>query len=350
MSLKKIILIFMILGITIPFVSAESLSVICPTNPLTPGSSFTCRIELSREYNDANLGVKFKVTAQGLDPDSPVFTDTSGNVISGNLGDEISLFKLTVIGNPFNGVTVANVHLKVPLAPLATNEVKVEILDPTSQINGDIISSVTNGKITVATSKNLCGNNVIDSGEVCDGSNINSMECADLGEPLAGSLVCSSDCKSFIKTGCDGANGKKCTINTQCQSGYCDPVTKTCGTRPVNAPKPTSSGLKLCSQTSECSTGMQCFEGTCISELNFLPDNKLKMFMSSIAAIFTKDVCMFTYTKNGITNPYFYKESDYNLYKPHLDSYLKNKKHCNYQSLGQQVNALADELLIYLRN
>ncbi|MDX9723484.1 MAG: lamin tail domain-containing protein, partial [Myxococcota bacterium] len=46
-----------------------------------------------------------------------------------------------------------------------------------------------------------CGNGVIDAGEVCDGGQLNSKTCGDLGWP-AGTLACATDCLSYDVSAC----------------------------------------------------------------------------------------------------------------------------------------------------
>jgi hypothetical protein len=49
----------------------------------------------------------------------------------------------------------------------------------------------------------ICGNEVIDSGEVCDGINLNSNTCMTIGQGFSGgNLKCLPDCKSFTISSC----------------------------------------------------------------------------------------------------------------------------------------------------
>jgi hypothetical protein len=47
----------------------------------------------------------------------------------------------------------------------------------------------------------VCGNGVIETGEVCDGSNVGEETCVSQGYD-SGTLACSSDCTSFNTSGC----------------------------------------------------------------------------------------------------------------------------------------------------
>ncbi len=53
-----------------------------------------------------------------------------------------------------------------------------------------------------------CGNGVLDTGEVCDGELLNGEDCQSQGFD-SGTLACAPDCKSFDDSGCDG-NGPVC--------------------------------------------------------------------------------------------------------------------------------------------
>jgi alpha-mannosidase len=59
----------------------------------------------------------------------------------------------------------------------------------------------------------VCGNNIIESGEVCDGTDLNSQTCSTLGYDT-GTLSCSSDCLSYNTINCQNICG--ITVN-QCQ-------------------------------------------------------------------------------------------------------------------------------------
>lgn len=54
---------------------------------------------------------------------------------------------------------------------------------------------------------NLCGNGVIDDGEVCDGTNLTGETCESQGHYEPGVLRCSSDCLSFDTGLCAGTCG-----------------------------------------------------------------------------------------------------------------------------------------------
>lgn len=54
---------------------------------------------------------------------------------------------------------------------------------------------------TSCVSASTCGNNIKETGEVCDGTDINSATCSSLGFST-GTVTCASNCLSFITTAC----------------------------------------------------------------------------------------------------------------------------------------------------
>ena len=65
------------------------------------------------------------------------------------------------------------------------------------------VSNTTNQCVNGACvlSPAFCGNNIVESGEVCDGTNLNGQTCASQGFS-GGTLGCSSDCGSYETSGC----------------------------------------------------------------------------------------------------------------------------------------------------
>jgi hypothetical protein len=70
----------------------------------------------------------------------------------------------------------------------------------------------------------VCGDAIIESPEVCDGSELGGNTCTSLGYG-DGTLACGSDCQSFDIGGCAppscGAPNAECSSNDQCCSGKC---------------------------------------------------------------------------------------------------------------------------------
>lgn len=70
--------------------------------------------------------------------------------------------------------------------------------------------------VSQCTSSGNCGNGQIDSGEECDGSNLNNQTCSDVGSYTGGTLSCNDDC-SF--------NVSQCTSDAFCPNVILDSST-----------------------------------------------------------------------------------------------------------------------------
>ncbi len=53
-------------------------------------------------------------------------------------------------------------------------------------------------------STGLCGNDVLDNGEVCDGTNLAGFSCSDFDNLTGTTLLCNSECSGFITSSCTG--------------------------------------------------------------------------------------------------------------------------------------------------
>lgn len=111
-----------------------------------------------------------------------------------------------------------------------------------------------------------CGNGQIDSGEVCDGSNLNGKTCSDIvGNGSKGNLQCSSTCKEFDKSGCSASqncgNGKLDIGEEECDGTYFHNGIKTCAK--YNGEKYISGELKCASNCSIDESGcvLKCGNG-----------------------------------------------------------------------------------------
>jgi hypothetical protein len=59
----------------------------------------------------------------------------------------------------------------------------------------------------VATPDPVCGNDVAEVGEVCDGADLGGQTCGDALGCVGGVLLCATDCQSFDTALCSGSNG-----------------------------------------------------------------------------------------------------------------------------------------------
>ena len=94
-----------------------------------------------------------------------------------------------------------------------------EACDDGNTVSGDGCSA------NCLVDETLCGNGLIDQGELCDGDALDGQTCAtlDLG---AGDLACTGDC-TFDTSGCCDAIGTACTTDCPlpytCNNGICLP-------------------------------------------------------------------------------------------------------------------------------
>ncbi len=88
----------------------------------------------------------------------------------------------------------------------------------------------------------LCGNNLDDPGELCDGSALGGQSCASLGNGT-GTLACASNCQSFDLSGCSGPafcgngvieDGEACDARGSTATCDSDCTVPACGDGTVN--------------------------------------------------------------------------------------------------------------------
>ena len=105
----------------------------------------------------------------------------------------------------------------------------------------------------------VCGDEAIDSGEVCDGSNLKGYDCVSQGFD-SGSLGCLSDCSGFDTGGC--------VSGPVCGDGTCD-AEETCSGCPADCD----------GEQADCSSGETCEvvfgSGSCIEAESSLCNNNL---------------------------------------------------------------------------
>jgi hypothetical protein len=70
----------------------------------------------------------------------------------------------------------------------------------------------------------FCGDNMIDPGESCDGSDLGGQTCLSQGCTGGGTLACLGDCSGFDTSGCIDCclpRNASCTLDSECCSGDC---------------------------------------------------------------------------------------------------------------------------------
>ncbi len=101
----------------------------------------------------------------------------------------------------------------------------------------------------------FCGNDVIESPEVCDGLDLNNLDCGDFGCDPAGTLACQGDCTAFDLTGCNtGAEVCNDGVDNDC-NGDTDCADATCTSDPVCVCVPSGQG-QPCTSTTNCCSGV----------------------------------------------------------------------------------------------
>ena len=70
------------------------------------------------------------------------------------------------------------------------------------------------------TGEPVCGDGMREGAEVCDGTDLNGMTCADFPPWGGGTIMCNEDC-NFDLSDCCKADGTSCTLGDKCCNGMC---------------------------------------------------------------------------------------------------------------------------------
>ncbi len=114
----------------------------------------------------------------------------------------------------------------------------INVTVPAGTIDGDVTVNNDQGESNaIPFDAQYCGDNTIDPGEECDGTNLNNKTCSDIGW-LGGDLACNNNCH-FDTTNCSNApqvlehsqcntscvggtqDGQNCQQDSDCPSGSC---------------------------------------------------------------------------------------------------------------------------------
>ena len=108
-------------------------------------------------------------------------------------------------------------------------------MDPELQVVAEAWAGLADdGEINASCGPPVCGNGIVEPGEDCDGVELGSETCVDLGF-LSGTLACAVDCQ-FDTSACvaGGGPGAFCAQSQDCQQGlFC--ADGTCCTSACNS-------------------------------------------------------------------------------------------------------------------
>ena len=159
-------------------------------------------------------------------------TSPSGTVYNGNNGLSAGNYS-TSGGSPNTIDTVENVFISNPAAGSWTVQVTAAEINQDAYLSTPAADAVFSLVVTGGggvTQPPVCGNNIKESGEACDGNDLGGQTCQSQGYS-GGTLTCNGDC-TLNTSGCTVClpTGSTCTANSQCCSNSCKgkPGAKTC--------------------------------------------------------------------------------------------------------------------------
>jgi hypothetical protein len=98
----------------------------------------------------------------------------------------------------------------------------------TSSSTSTTSDETTSGESTSTTADDttgppppMCGNDVVEALEMCDGSDLAGKKCTDFAGKGGGTLVCTPACDGFDTAGCCLANSQPCSTNGECCNNSC---------------------------------------------------------------------------------------------------------------------------------
>ncbi len=196
--------------------------------------------------------------------------------------------QVTLTGLRFGNFTQNSVHqvvfndhqiVDITQADNWTDTKIVNVTVPQNAVDGQVIVNNSQGSSNgLPFDVQFCGDNTVDPGEDCDGTNLNGQTCLDLGW-LGGTLSCTSDCR-FNTSQC--SNAPQVIERNECKF-TCDGGD--------NAGK-------------DCSSDSDCPGGSCLSETTPSPNpykNKEDVCLnSSISAVFNTDIDQTTFNTHNV--------------------------------------------------
>lgn len=193
--------------------------------------NYSISIKEVRYYNGSQISYDDITKNFEINSDTADFSVDPGFIITeGNF--ELELKNLQSSGITVNIQTEESENSETLLLGQTKNiEINLENINETTitiiTLNTDNLEYNVPAYIIVSSeSETECGNNIIETGEQCDGENLNSETCATfLGGNWEGELFCNSDC-SFNSSSCSETNetsenetAEDCLINWNCKEG-----------------------------------------------------------------------------------------------------------------------------------
>jgi hypothetical protein len=218
--------------------AANSL-VVDATTPLQLGGTATYNVNVAAGIGELKVTMVYNdppgttsSTLHRINDLSLKVTSPAGTIYHGNNGLLAGNYS-TAGGSPNTKDTVENVFISNPAAGSWTVQVTAAEVNQDAHLatpEADAVFSLVVTGGGGVTQPPVCGNNVKESGEACDGNDLGGQTCAGQGFG-GGTLACNGDC-SLNTSGCFVCSpiGASCTSNGQCCTGSCKgkPGTKTC--------------------------------------------------------------------------------------------------------------------------
>ncbi|MFL6200405.1 MAG: S8 family serine peptidase [Thermoanaerobaculia bacterium] len=218
--------------------AANSL-VVDATTPLQLGGTATYNVNVGTGVGELKVTMVYpdppgttSSTLHRINDLSLKVTSPSGAIYHGNNGLLAGNYS-TAGGSPNTKDTVENVFISNPEAGSWTVQVNAAEINQDAHLatpEADAVFSLVVTGGGGVTQPPVCGNNIKESGEACDGNDLGGQTCQGQGFG-GGTLACNGDC-SLNTSGCLVCNpaGAVCTSNGQCCSASCKgkPGAKTC--------------------------------------------------------------------------------------------------------------------------
>jgi hypothetical protein len=209
--------------------AANSL-VVDASTPLQLGATATYNVNVAAGIGELKVTMVYpdppgttSATLHRINDLSLKVTSPSGTIYHGNNGLLAGNYS-TAGGSPNTKDTVENVFISNPAAGSWTVQVTAAEVNQDAYLSTPATDAVFSLVVTGGggvSQPPVCGNNVKESGESCDGNDLGGQSCQSQGF-AGGTLSCNGDC-SFNTSGCFLClgPGASCTANSQCCSGTC---------------------------------------------------------------------------------------------------------------------------------